>query len=81
MFVKCKICDGKEYFVPRGWNGVSFHCSTCHGTGGFDVPDGKDLCPKCNGSGQIAEISEFGFGIEASCKICSGTGFVDKTAE
>ncbi len=79
MFVKCKICDGKGYYVPRGWS-ISFFCSSCHGIGGFDVPESKELCPKCGESGQITEISEFGFGIEIPCEKCSGTGFIDKTA-
>lgn len=80
MLTKCKVCNGKGYYIPEGW-GIGVSCSACHGKGGFDIPDNKELCPDCNGSGNVTVMTDLGFGIAVNCERCFGTGFIDKTAE
>ncbi len=78
MLVKCKECNG-EGFVFSEELKFGFTCSACKGKGGFDVPEGKEICPECKGSGHVVVIPEgWGIGIQQNCKNCYATGFVDK---
>lgn len=80
MLTKCKTCEGKGYVIPEGL-GFGIECSTCHGKGGFDVPENKELCPECGGKGKGCVITKIGgaeVGIETNCENCFGTGFIDK---
>lgn len=80
MLKKCTICKGKGYFIPEGWS-IAFECDACHGKGGFDVPDNKELCPECKGKGKVTVMINHGLGIENNCEKCLGTGFIDKATE
>ena len=80
MLTRCTVCNGQGHVFLKAW-GIHVECSTCHGKGGFDVPDNKELCPECNGSGNITVMTDLGFAIESNCENCFGTGFIDKTAE
>ena len=77
MLVKCKTCSGKGHVFVEAL-GINVSCDVCHGKGGFDVPDNKELCPECNGKGKINVPTGMGFCVESNCKNCFGTGFVDK---
>lgn len=77
MLVKCEACNGNGYFQMEGTK-VCFECAACKGKGGFDVPDNKELCPKCNGTGSAYVRADFGVFVECDCKNCFGTGFIDK---
>ena len=79
MKVQCLGCQGKGYFKLEGLD-INFECDICDGRGFIDVPDGKKLCPDCKGKGLVAMDTGLGFSIEASCKKCNETGFVDDVA-
>ncbi|MCI8397266.1 MAG: hypothetical protein HFJ52_06550 [Clostridia bacterium] len=80
MLKKCKVCNGKGHVFVEGF-GINVSCDVCHGKGGFDVPENKELCPECNGKGKVTVMTDLGFGIECNCENCFGTGFIDKTTE
>ncbi len=64
------VFHGKEVKIqiPR-----EEHCEKCHGTGSAD---GKtDVCPTCQGSGQIRRSSGF-FSIASTCTNCGGAGSI-----
>lgn len=78
MLVQCKKCNGKGR-IPLTLNGcaVSSTCSLCRGFGKFNIPDGKKLCPDCEGIGSIlTKVAGLPFTLE--CNKCEGTGFIDK---
>ena len=51
MLMKCKKCNGDGYImVSIGGSLLAISCTTCHGKGGYDVPEGKELCPDCEGA-------------------------------
>lgn len=78
MFQKCRKCNGYGYYVI-GDTSLGFTCKTCGGRGGFDVPDGMELCPNCHGRGVVTiRAVLWGINHEEQCKKCNGTGFVDK---
>ncbi len=65
-------------------------CSACGGSGA-ESGGGRKVCPTCGGSGQVRRSSGFfsiasacptcggdGFVIENPCKVCHGTGLVQK---
>ncbi len=66
-------------------------CPSCHGSGA-ESGGGRKVCPTCGGSGQVRRSSGFfsiasacptcggdGFIIDNPCKMCHGTGVVQKT--
>lgn len=64
------VYHGKEVKIqiPR-----EEHCDKCRGTGSAD---GKtDVCPTCQGSGQIRRSSGF-FSIASTCTSCGGAGSI-----
>ncbi len=78
MLKKCTVCNGKGYVVVQGI-GLGFECDVCHGKGGFDVPDNKELCPTCKGKGKVTVQTDIkGLGMECNCETCLGTGLIDK---
>lgn len=80
MLIKCKTCEGKGYAIIKGL-GFAVECDVCHGKGGFDVPENKELCPECNGRGTVYLKTKFGdseIGNETNCTNCFGTGLIDK---
>lgn len=77
MLVKCKTCEGKGHVFVKEL-GIRVSCDVCHGKGGFDVPENKELCPECNGRGTIHVPTDMGVHIACNCEKCFGTGFVDK---
>ena len=51
----------------------------CKGKGGFDVPEGKEICPECKGSGHVVvKLEGWGICVQQNCKNCYATGFIDK---
>lgn len=80
MLKKCKACNGEGRVFLEGFS-INFMCDVCHGKGGFDVPENKELCPECNGKGKVTVVTGIGFVISNNCMNCFGTGFIDKTAE
>ena len=56
---------------------IKARCTECNGTGG----NGIEVCPHCNGTGQIVESYRSGFSIIQNshlCQHCNGTGKIIK---
>ncbi len=75
MFVKCSECNGKGSYIPQGLC-IEVECCMCRGKGGFEVPKGQKLCPKCKGSGYALVNSWLGIPVEVTCDKCKGKGRV-----
>lgn len=77
MFVKCRMCRGKGSLFTAGV-GMGSTCPTCKGKRGFEIPEGKTLCPRCDGKKTIPMRICEGLSFEITCDKCFGDGFVDK---
>ncbi len=74
MHVTCPVCKGSPKRVTSVLR-ARIICPTCHGEGGFDIPDDKKLCPKCNGEGKVY-VPGTAYCDKCDCKDCGSLGYV-----
>lgn len=73
MLKECIRCFGKGEVLLLG-NRIP--CPVCKRLGKLDVPDGMDICQRCNGSG--GTYTAIG---KDPCVVCGGSGFVPSKEE
>lgn len=78
MLVQCKKCNGKGR-IPLVSDEFRLYsrCPVCRGYKKLNIPDNKELCTECNGSGSIP-TKVAGIPTVLDCQKCSGSGLIDK---
>ncbi len=76
MHVTCLVCKGHPNRVSSVLK-VRISCPTCHGEGGFDIPDDKELCPVCKGETKVF-IPGTQYREKCDCDKCKALGYVHK---
>lgn len=77
MLVNCRKCFGRGRIFTGGV-GIATQCPICKGKGKLEIPEGKKICPKCEGRKKIPTAIGMGFTMDSYCDYCFGDGYVDK---